>query len=329
MSVFTKLPAALYPTADKSPFVAFSPGSDFGLSDARAMIWLSQLAYETDDQPKIEQILGSWSLTLVGDVISREAATVLPSARTHAIVAAGHGAVFVAFAGTDPAVLENWLTDFDTRPTSDGSARGYRDAAAVIRDDLADRLDRSGGGSVLITGHSLGGALAVVTALECVSEGTAGGAQRDIAAVYTFGMPRPGSPAFADAYNRRLGARTYRLVHGDDIVPTVAPSWMNFRHVGRYLHCSTLGKFRAEDLTSDTSSDEPGFRRGIATEFRQIAHAPINALREQAEHFGLALDMALGRVPAGTRSDLGGISIELLPPRLRDHMPDRYWGALE
>jgi triacylglycerol lipase len=264
MSIFTKLPEDLYPAGDKSPFAAFSSSSDLAFGIARAMIWLSQLAYETDDQPKIKRILSKWGLSLVGDVISKEAATVLPSARTHAIVAARHDAVFVAFAGTDPVVLENWVTDFDTRPASDGSARGYRDAAAVVRDDLTDRLERSRGKKVFITGHSLGGALAVVTALECAGEGTAAGTKLDIAAVYTFGMPRPGSPAFADAYNGQLGLRTYRLVHGSDIVSTVAPSGMGFRHVGRYLHCPTLGKFRAEDLKSDTSSDEPDFQSGVA-----------------------------------------------------------------
>jgi hypothetical protein len=32
--------------------------------------------------------------------------------------------------------------------------------------------------------------------------------------------------------------------------------------------------------------------------------------------------------PARTRTDLGGLLIETLPPPLRDHMPDRYIQAL-
>jgi hypothetical protein len=39
--------------------------------------------------------------------------------------------------------------------------------------------------------------------------------------------------------------------------------------------------------------------------------------------------MALGQVPPGTRTDPGGILIELLPSRIRDHMPDRYCRALQ
>jgi hypothetical protein len=38
--------------------------------------------------------------------------------------------------------------------------------------------------------------------------------------------------------------------------------------------------------------------------------------------------LALGQGPPGARTDSGGIAIELLPPRLRDHMTDRYIGAL-
>ena len=38
--------------------------------------------------------------------------------------------------------------------------------------------------------------------------------------------------------------------------------------------------------------------------------------------------LALGFGSSDQRSDPGGIAIELLPPGLRDHMPDRYIGAL-
>ena len=38
--------------------------------------------------------------------------------------------------------------------------------------------------------------------------------------------------------------------------------------------------------------------------------------------------LALRQGPPGARTDPGGIAIELLPPRLRDHMTDRYIGAL-
>jgi len=130
MSIFTKLPV------DYTAFDTFSVDRDFRLGTAKAMAWLSQLAYETDQREKIERILGIWGLRLIDDVMSREASTVLPMANTHAFVASGRGATFVTFAGTDPFVLANWITDFDTHLTSTGAAEGYAQAASIVWDQL-------------------------------------------------------------------------------------------------------------------------------------------------------------------------------------------------
>jgi len=39
------------------------------------------------------------------------------------------------------------------------------------------------------------------------------------------------------------------------------------------------------------------------------------------------LPLKIGANPSGVRTDLAGILIEMLPPRLREHMPDRYIAA--
>jgi triacylglycerol lipase len=71
------------------------------------------------------------------------------------------------------------------------------------------------------TGHSLGGALAMLCAH---------GWDGAVEGVYTFGQPRAGDAAFRNEYNERLGAATFRVVHGDDIVPRVP--WVP----GHYYH---------------------------------------------------------------------------------------------
>jgi hypothetical protein len=323
MSMFTKLPTQFY---DVAAFDGFSPDREFRLGNAKAMAWLSQLAYETDEPKKIEDILRSWKLRLVDGVISAEIRTVLPIASTHAFVAAGRGATFITFAGTDPVVLANWISDFDTRLTSMGLAQGYAEAASIVLDRLKEVLAKSSNAEqrLFLSGHSLGGALAVVAASRLTSN-----APIPVDAVYTFGMPRPGSGEFARDYNTSLGMRTYRLVHGGDLVPTVAPSEMGFRHVGRYLRCVRLGKFDEQILATDTVSDDPPFVQGVAGEIKDFLHSPLGAANAAAAQLRLAAEMALGRVPPGTRTDPGGILIELLPPRIRDHMPDRYCSALQ
>jgi pimeloyl-ACP methyl ester carboxylesterase len=322
MSMFTKLPTQFY---DATAFDGFSLDRDFRRGSAKAMAWLSQLSYETDEPKKIEDILRTWKLRLVDEVVSAEVRTVLPVASTHAFVAAGRGATFITFAGTDPVVLANWISDFDTHMTSTGVAEGYAKATSIVLDRIKDIATKRPNAEkkLFLCGHSLGGALAVVTASRLAAN-----ASTAVDAVYTFGMPRPGSGDFARDYNADLGMCTYRLVHGEDLVPTVAPSEMGFRHVGRYLHSARRGRFDQQDLVSGTLSDDPPFVKGVAGEIRAFLHSPFGAATAAAAQLRLAAEMALGKVPPGTRTDPGGILIELLPPRIRDHMPDRYCSSL-
>ena len=322
MSFLTKLPKERY---SATAFDAFTGGTEFHLGDAKAQAWMCQLAYKTDEPSKIKDVLGAWGLALVENgVVVEEVETVLPKSSTHCFVATGRRATFVAFAGTDPLVIANWITDFDAHITSSGAARGYGRAAAAVWPKLKSLLGTSMaiGNNIVLTGHSLGGALAVLIA-DQIEKDTAG----SVRAVFTFGMPRPGSPDFATDYNKRLGERTYRLVHGEDLVPTVAPSFLGFQHIGRFLHCDRGGKFDSSRLAPDTRSDEPPFVRGISKELTGLLLGPLSDFLAPLERLKLAAALTAGLGPTGMRTDPGGIVIELLPPRLRDHMPDRYIGA--
>ena len=320
MSFLTKLPTELY---SPDAFKEFTGGSDFEIGNARAMAWMSQLAYETDEPDKIAQILKLLGVALVeGGVVVRESKTVLPIASTHCFVASHPKSAIVAFAGTDPISLANWISDFNAHlDENTGIADGYRVAADVVWPDLKRLLAGpvSAGNKIFVTGHSLGGALATLIAERINTE-----LRGDVNAVYTFGMPRPGNRAFADLYNPHLGLRTFRLVHGEDIVPTVAPSDFDFRHLGRYLPCQRQGKFDKAKLAPDVSSDLPPFDSGVAKALRDQLQGPLSAAVTAVERIKLALALQAGAKIPNMRTDPGGIIIELLPPRLRDHMPDRY-----
>lgn len=96
-------------------------------------------------------------------------------------------AVILAFAGTDPGVWQNLLTDFTPLP-QDGSDihNGFRVAAKAARQDIAKAIALSNGTGkpLFITGHSLGAALAALAAQQ------ASAASAKPGAVYGFGMPR-------------------------------------------------------------------------------------------------------------------------------------------
>jgi len=158
----------------------------------------------------------------------------------------------------------------------------------------------------LLAGHSLGAALAVLTADRTLVD-----ADVRATAVYTFGMPRTGDADFAARYNDKLGAATFRLVHGDDIVATVPTSKPGFRHVGRLLMCPSAEKFAPDAQPAAGFTDDPQFVKSL----------PDGLLA------GL-LDLIGGRLQPSFRDDQLGVTSGVLPPPIADHLPDRYLHAL-
>ncbi|KAL6072124.1 Phospholipase A(1) DAD1, chloroplastic [Balamuthia mandrillaris] len=75
---------------------------------------------------------------------------------------------------------------------------------------------------ILVTGHSLGGALATLCAVDLVAYGVVTDPSR--VSLYTFGAPRVGNKEFAAWALTGLNLfDTWRVVHGDDLVPHVPP----------------------------------------------------------------------------------------------------------
>ena len=96
---------------------------------------------------------------------------------------------------------------------------------------------------------------------------------------------------------------------------------------GRFLHCERQGRFEKANLAPDTSSDLPPFDDSVAKELRAHLHGTLSAAARIKPAAPLPTGMNTGMNIANMRTDPGGILIELLPPWLRDHMPDRYIGA--
>jgi hypothetical protein len=56
-------------------------------------------------------------------------------------------------------------------------------------------------------------------------------------------------------------------------------------------------------------------------------HGPLAAVGAALERIRWAVALQAGAEIPGMRTDPGSIFAERLPPRLRDHMPDRYIAA--
>ena len=133
----------------------------------------------------------------------------------------------LAFRGTEKKVSD-WLTDARCVPRVKGKAKvhtGFLEAfaekknaagktAKEVVEEILDRSEAKNNGKPLplfITGHSLGGALALV-ATKLVAPNVNG-------ACYTFGAPRVGNYE----YFRFIKTPVYRIVNSSDVVPRVPP----------------------------------------------------------------------------------------------------------
>lgn len=90
---------------------------------------------------------------------------------------------------------------------------GFYDAFNAVKSDIEDDLGKHRGVPIYVTGHSLGGALAVLATKYLASD--------SLGACYTFGGPRVGNSLFADDIKTPI----YRIVNAADGVPRVPPAW--------------------------------------------------------------------------------------------------------
>jgi hypothetical protein len=134
--------------------------------------------------------------------------------RTRAFLGVCDTHAVLAFRGTDPVTLPNWLTDAVVQLVECDEYDGHvhHGFSSVLRrtwDKVESALDAAGDRPLFLTGHSMGGALAVLTACRLAKIG------RAPVATYTFGAPRVGDLEFCDGY----ALPTYRIVNRLDLVP--------------------------------------------------------------------------------------------------------------
>jgi len=140
--------------------------------------------------------------------------------------------IIVAFRGTlppslkDPESLLNWLEDFFDVPKSAPNVpgevhSGFYDATMSIIAGVAaaaQSLNPGPSKKILVTGHSLGGAMASIGAY-ILSQTY----RLPIQQVVTFASPRPGDVGFRTGYQGVISNQV-RYENYDDLVPLVPPS---------------------------------------------------------------------------------------------------------
>lgn len=161
---------------------------------------------------------------------------------TRAVVTVlNHDRISVAFRGS--ANLTNWLEDADfwvllpyngcpQCRVHGGFYKSWRSLARQVVTLVAELCKQYPKAEILLTGHSLGAAQAVLAATDLYyNEGL------PVTEVYTYGQPRVGNTQFHHYFNNGTSQRQYhhngsafRVVHWRDPVPHLGWRWMGFEH---------------------------------------------------------------------------------------------------
>lgn len=212
-----------------NPFKAAAKGYD--ANNAQCLACASNLAYLAPDE--IEPMVKSWGFTTFKFFDRKD---------TQAFVCSNAKVILIAFRGTEPTRLRDWLSDIKIRREKGVVGRvhrGFKGALNKIWPLMHDYIEsiRTKNHKIWVTGHSLGAALATLAAARMqITDGIS------VHGLYTFGHPRTGDEDFANGVDAVLPGKVYRFVNNNDVVPRVPPRKLGYCHVGRFVYFTTAGK---------------------------------------------------------------------------------------
>jgi hypothetical protein len=160
--------------------------------------------------------------------------------------------------------------------------------------------------ALYITGHSLGGAIAVLTTALLQTMPETSPLRERLRGVYTFGQPMVGDKLFCKRFQEDFGDKLFRHVYANDIVPHLPPLTMDqFSHFGDQYNSSVSGWERSP-VNAQQACCSWSFLMSLAdfvrAQFARVpllsyipiryslaAHEPINYVRESQKADPLAV----------------------------------------
>ena len=206
----------------------FAPADfEFSLINALGCARLAALAYQ--DEAACARQTVAWGLDRFQALIRGS---------NFGFVCGNRDALFVVFRGTDEGA--DWKTNVNVLPGSLpwGTVHGgFLAAAELFWPELPAVIGGFGDASqhVWITGHSLGGALALLAAVRLFTEHAA-----PLGGLYTFGQPPVGNASFRLHFKEQFLRRYFRFVNHVDKV--VNASGLSAGHVGEEKYFDVNGR---------------------------------------------------------------------------------------
>ncbi|MFT5395126.1 MAG: triacylglycerol lipase [Gammaproteobacteria bacterium] len=269
--------------------------SAFNISNASWLAEISRLTYQPDFHLNKKNNLGRFEYKEIGFVNKAETSTHVSLLKVKGINSDGYPqpCLVVAFRGTDDLV--DWNNNIKAMQTPFNECglvhAGFNIAYESIKEELFFYLEDLSL-PIFVTGHSLGAALATLLMAEIMD-------RPNFDSCYTFGSPRVGDAAFANALNNKS---FYRIINNCDIITTVPISIPTIS----YQHCGTTQLLNNMGMLIEGLSEE-------------------DILSYQKNKMLNLKDYALQELFSKNIMNIKGN----LPPVLADHAPINYVLALE
>jgi predicted lipase len=173
--------------------------------------------------------------------------------------------IIVAFSGTNPVSITNWIDDLDFFKINfsgygtsvvnctgcevhEGFYKTYMSVADEVRAGVNGYLAQYPTATIAVTGHSLGASLALHAALDLAID------KLPVKSLYNFGQPRTGEINFSQYATSMLQDKIFRITHHKDPVPHVPLEEMGFHHEPTEVFYNWLNN---EYTVCDSSGEDP------------------------------------------------------------------------
>jgi hypothetical protein len=245
-------------------------------------------------------------------------------------VAQDLNAIVIAFRGTQEHSVQNWVEDLFWKQLDlnypdildamvhHGFYSAYHNT--TVRPGILNAVKKAkeyygGDLDIIVTGHSMGGAMASFCGLDLTVNHEAKNVM-----VMTFGQPRVGNAVFASYYSK-LVPNTFRVTHEHDIVPHLPPYYTHFpqktyHHFSREVWLTKVGVgslvYNVEKVC-DASGEDPSCSRSASGNSisDHLVYFGVELMCETWRSCGIIMDTHVAEY--GTRDPKGNLILSKKP----------------